>query len=170
MTSSPDPQNSRPDLPDYIRNFYKTHQGTIDRCINRVFGQKYDGTPDIAATVMERQTIANAPQLDYTLMTQSALQAYTETPDTLGMPSLYGTLGHGTVYIASDLYPHISQEQGARAFFHELGNIRSGTIAKNDKGFPDYYAFGDPKGIGNQFKDRDTGARLEKCIFKTVLY
>ncbi|MFN2491624.1 MAG: hypothetical protein ABR501_01910 [Pyrinomonadaceae bacterium] len=36
--------------------------------------------------------------------------------------------------------------------------------------FPDWYAFGDPNGIGNKYKDKDTGARLEKCIFKTVLY
>jgi YD repeat-containing protein len=163
-------KTERPDLPDYIHNFYKTHQGTIDRCINRVFGQKADGTADVAAQVMARQTIANAPQLDYKLMTQSALQAYTETPNTAGMPSLYGALGHGTVYLASDLYPQMTQEQATRDFFHELGNILSGTVAKNAQGSPDYYAFGDPNGIGNQYKDKDTGARLEKCIFKTVPY
>ena len=149
-----------------MRDFYKNHQGQIDRCINKVFGEKYDGTPDIAATIMPRQTIRNGPELDVSL-TQFQLQGYTQHDNTQGTWSLAGDRGHGTVYIASDLYARISLEEKQRTYFHEMGNILSGQRATTPKGYPDARAFGDPRGIGKN-PDYDTGARLEKCIFGSV--
>jgi YD repeat-containing protein len=157
------PQNPapRPDLPGWVRDFYKKHQGQIDRCINKVFGQLWNGTPDVAATVMARQTIKNAPELDVTI-SQGPLSVYTGDPATQGTFSLTGSLGHGTVYIASNLYGTISQDERNRTYFHELGNILSAQITGDAR------HFGDPRGIGTHYLDPDTGARLEKCIFGSV--
>jgi RHS repeat-associated protein len=155
-------QSHRPDLPDWVLNFYKNHQGQIDRCINKVFGQLWNGTPDIAAMIMERQTIKNAPELDVTV-SQGALSVYTGDPAVQGTFSLVSELGNGTAYIASDLYATISQDEKVRTYFHELGNILAAKATGDIKGSH----FGDPHGIGKA-KDPDTGARLEKCIFKSV--
>jgi len=163
------PQNSlRPDVPDYVKNFYKTHQGTIDRCVNRVFGQKGDGTPDPAARIMERQTISNAPEISYE-MSQFQLQGNTGVPDTLATFGIPSKLGHSTVYIANDV--PVSTTDIAKAVFHELGNILSAKMSYKLTGRADPYAYGDPNGVpyptasGPPFYDKDTGARLERCIF-----
>ena len=71
-------------------------------------------------------------------------------------------LGYGTVYIAQELYTAISQDERNRTYFHELGNILSAQITGDAR------HFGDPNGIGIHYKDPDTGARLEKCIFGSV--
>src|SRR5437588_4246182 len=157
------PQNSapRPDLPDWVGDFYKKHQGQIDRCINRVFGQLSNGTPDLAAMVMARQTIKNAPELNVTTP-QGVLYLYTNEPNTQGTFFLASNLGYGTVYIAQELYTAISQDERNRTYFHELGNILSAQITGDAR------HFGDPNGIGIHYKDPDTGARLEKCIFGSV--
>jgi hypothetical protein len=161
-----DPQNSRPDVPDYIRDFYRTHQGTIDRCINRVFGQKADGTPDPAATIMERQTIKNAPEISYE-MSQFQLQGNTGVADTLATFGIPSKLGHGTVYIANDI--PVTAHEIVSAVFHELGNILSAKISFKLTGRADPKAYGDPTGIAYETAhgtvlDKDTGARLEQCL------
>lgn len=156
-------QNPRPDLPSWVRDFFKKHQGQIDRCINRVFGQLWNGTPDNGATVLPRQTIGNAPELEVSL-TQFQLQGYTQQADTQGTFSLTGSRGHGTVYISSDLYAKISMDEKVRTYFHELGNILSTSLTGTMQGS----LYGNPNGTGTHYKDPDTGARLEKCIFGSV--
>lgn len=157
----------RSDLPDYIRNFYKKRKGTIDRCINLVFGQKSDGTPDPASSIMERQTIKNAPEISYA-MNQFQLQGNTDVPDTLatyGVPSMQS---RGTVYIANDV--PVNETEIVRVLFHELGNILAHKMSYKLTGRADPWAYGDTQGIeyktpSGVYLDKDTGARLEKCIF-----
>jgi YD repeat-containing protein len=161
------PQNPRPDVPNYVRDFYRTHQGTIDRCINRVFGQKADGTPDPAASIMERQIIKNAPEISYE-MSQFQLQGNTDVAGTLATYGIPSKLGHGTVYIANDL--PVTTTEITRAVFHELGNILSINMSSKLTGRGDPLAYGDPNGIPyttptGTYRDKDTGARLEKCLF-----
>jgi hypothetical protein len=150
----------RPDLPKWVHDFYKAYQGRIDRCINFVFGQRANGQPDDAAKIMPRQTIRNAPALNIEL-DQFQLQPYTGNDHTQGTFTLEGP--YGTVYIAKNLYNKISLDELRRTFFHELGNILSKSLTGDAK------AYGDPNGlmIGGK-PDYDTGARLEKCIFKTL--
>lgn len=159
-------QPPNPTLPNEITDFYKNRQGTIDRCINRIFGQHSDGTPDVAASVMPRQTLRNAPELD-TSLTQFQLQGYTQAEHTQGTYGFPGSAGNGTVYIASDLYGRLSTDEKVRTYFHELGNILSHRSTGGNA-----RAFGNPNGIGRSpdkaKRDPDTGARLESCIFGSV--
>jgi hypothetical protein len=96
-------------------------------------------------------------------LTQFQLQGYTQQGHTQGTFSLAGARGHGTVYIASNLYATISQDEKNRTYFHELGNILATKITGDIKGSH----FGNPNGTGKA-KDADTGARLENCIFGSV--
>lgn len=156
----------RDDLPSNIRDFIKNNQGQIDRCVNFVFGQKADGTASKVAERMPGQTLKNAPKLSHEF-TRSQLENYTSVPDTLAAPG-YKKGTNGTVYISKDEYlgtngkSMISNDQVARAFVHEWGNI----LAYRNTG--NWSEFGDPAGIGSSFKDTDTGARFEKCVFGNV--
>ena len=160
--------SDRLDLPQPIRDFIRDNQGQIDRCVNFVFGQKADGTASNVANRIARQTLKNAPALN-TNYTQFQLQGYT------GKAHTQGTLGfetgdkNGTVYIARDSYLGLNvrgflpTDEVIRTFIHEWGNILSYRNANGNAS-----AFGDPNGIGKSYKDPDTGARFEKCVFGSV--
>ncbi len=132
-----------------------------------MFGQKANGTPDPAARIMQRQTVQNAPEISYE-MSQFQLQGNTDVPGTLATYGIPSKLGHGTVYIANDV--PVTTTEIVKTVFHELGNILSINLSSKLTGRGDPYAYGDPNGIpypttSGTYLDKDTGARLEKCIF-----
>jgi hypothetical protein len=117
---------------------------------------------------MPRQTIRNAPEISYQ-MGQFQLQGNTGVPDTLATFGIPSNVGNGTVYIANDV--PVTTTDIVKTVFHELGNILSAEMSYKLTGRADPYAYGDPKGVpyptasGPPFYDKDTGARLERCIF-----
>lgn len=111
-----EPQNPRPDLPDWVRDFYKKHQGQIDRCINRIFGQLWDGTPDIAATVIPRQTTRNAPELDVSLTQFPVTGIYTAGPHARNLQLGWGSWARDCIHSEQLVCNHLPGREEQNVF------------------------------------------------------
>lgn len=73
---------------------------------------------------------------------------------------------HGTVYIQSGAwnYPNYPLDVLQGAYIHEYGNILSYKY-----GGGNFNKFGDKAGIGKDFKDKDTGANFQRCVFPSSI-
>ena len=69
---------------------------------------------------------------------------------------------NGTVFIQSGNwnYPNYPIDVLQGAYIHEWGNILAYRY-----GGGNYDKFGDKAGIGKQYKDTDTGANFQRCVF-----
>ena len=88
----------------------------------------------------------------------------------------YGTVGINSELWSQDVTDYTREvldsifEDQARTFIHELGNILSYRATKTKTTPGSYDKFGDPKGIGSGYKDTDSGAKVELCVFGSVKY
>lgn len=73
---------------------------------------------------------------------------------------------HGTVFIQSGAWnqPGYPSDILEGAYIHEYGNILAYKF-----GGGNFYKFGDKAGIGKGFKDTDTGANFQRCVFPSSI-
>jgi len=157
----------------FKKELYKQYADKINKCTKEVFGEGI-------AKKLGQQTFENSPDIDGT-KTMANLGALSDNPsqEAAGLP--FPTKGKfGTVGINSSTWNYEDEAAGdpgvqamlfvaqARIFTHELGNILSYRATKTDKTKGDYYKFGDPNGLGTN-KDKDSGAKFEKCVFGSNL-
>ncbi|MDQ3803369.1 MAG: PA14 domain-containing protein, partial [Acidobacteriota bacterium] len=168
----PGPQNLTP--PDFVRDFYKYYQKRLARCIWRIFSKNALGDPSNVPSLLERQTIRNAPAVDMS-----------KTFSQLG--GAWGSVGnddlsrgrYGTVNIASNINERNVGDFGVVltrhqmqivTYGHELGNVLIGRIlgdvisATREYGSPTGGVNPTPANPHND-ADQDPGARLEHCLF-----
>jgi hypothetical protein len=120
--------------------------------------------------MIRQQTLANAPAID-ARFTRAQISDATQKQLGLNLPAGASAAStpagkFGTVLFPKERFNDANYpiEQINRIFAHELGNILSYKLSKSG------YTYGDPNGIGAGFKDKDTGAKLEKCIFGNVTF
>jgi RHS repeat-associated protein len=164
--------------PDFVRDFYKLFQQKLARCIWKVFGTDAMGNPSNGAAHLERQTLANAPDVDMSRGEMSLGGRGLTRPSDLERGK------YGTVNISSNISPvhdpatgeviSSVQDQQFRTYAHELGNVLGGRLTGDlDESLG---TWGSPVGGKNvppvspvTGADRDPGARLEECIFGNMI-
>jgi YD repeat-containing protein len=151
----PDPQGAATPE-DFRHDIFNKFQAIINRCIGEIFGK--------TAKKIPIQTRDNAPDLDVSvngrdLAKRSAVSGSYRSIMALPDPNKGK---HGTVYIQSGSwnYPNYPLDVLQGAYIHEYGNILSYKYGGNN-----FYKFGDKAGVGKSFKDTDTGANFQRCVF-----
>ena len=166
-------------LPDYAKDVYKGELGrALTKCISEVFNKYVDakhsrnGIAAMGNQLLEGQTSRNAPDVVFedlgTNLGGTHPLDYQRGIVRLSNSQIVAKIDRATGATVSAF------ELGQRAYVHELGNYLSSKIVNWDPanslyGNIDY--FGDPMGITGRNgtgPDFDTGAALEKCVFKDV--
>jgi RHS repeat-associated protein len=162
------------DDPKFKKDFYAKYAAALNASIKTIFGKDSKKIPE--------QTIGNAPAVDRSqtgtqLANKSIVKGQISAINSLPMPN---NGPRGTVAIANDTFKGVDMtlpgnketvfDSDAHAYTHELGNILSYKVSKTRRTAGDYNKYGDPNGIANSggYKDKDTGAALEKCVFGTL--
>ncbi|MCC6328627.1 MAG: hypothetical protein IT174_08930, partial [Acidobacteria bacterium] len=153
--------------------FYKLYGKKLNDCIKEKFGSD--------AKKVAEQTLANSPDIDDStysraeLAGKSSVHARLAEADGLPSPS---SGANGLIYFASDRWKGVdwSVQEDMSGFMkydfgiyaHELANILAYRVTKTDKTRGNYEKYGVKAGIDyNGFKDTDSGANIENCLFPT---
>jgi hypothetical protein len=134
------------------KGFYYLYGAKLNNCIQQIFG---------ASSKVAIQSITNSPSINLNYSSTSLAKTfYPEQNAIVGWNN--PTVGtYGVVYIATDYWNTPSQKAGevqSGTYIHELGNTLNYDLNGSETTFGDS---SDPV-------DRDTGERVEKCVFDGV--